>query len=226
MSFDAHANFAYSTVLTPPSPASSGTTLTFATGGGALMPAVPFNAFFWPAGVPPLASNAEIVRITAMTGDAVTAMTRAQEGTSAIAIGAGYQVVAGVTAKTLTDIESAISAGGGGSGPSRTPITITYALTITPVGSASVSVQRCLLTGDVTINAPSSPADGNNVELWLTASGGARNISFQASIVVPSASSFSSPYNLSSGKKAKALLQYDAVQNGGQWELTSWIPGY
>jgi len=75
------------------------------------MPAVPFNATIWPANVKPLASNAEIVRVTAMSGDDVTAMTRAQEGTSAIAIAVGYQFSATITAKTLTDAELTISDG-------------------------------------------------------------------------------------------------------------------
>lgn len=75
------------------------------------MPAVPFNATIWPANVKPLASNAEIVRVTAMSGDNVTAMTRAQEGTSAIAIAVGYQFSATITAKTLTDAELTISDG-------------------------------------------------------------------------------------------------------------------
>ena len=83
--FDAHANFAYGTVLTAPSPALSGTTLVLSAGGGALMPAAPFNATVWPAGVGPIASNAEIVRVTNVVGDTLT-IVRAQEGTAAIAI--------------------------------------------------------------------------------------------------------------------------------------------
>ena len=92
MAIDARKNFAYGTVLTAPSPATSGTTMTLSSGAGALMPAVPFNLTIWPAGANPLASTAEIVRVTAMTGDNITAMTRAQEGTSARTIVVGDQV--------------------------------------------------------------------------------------------------------------------------------------
>lgn len=101
---DAHANFAYSTVATAPSPATSGTSLTVASGDGALFPAAPFNATVWPAGSQPSSSNAEIVRVTAVSTDTLT-ITRAQEGTSARSIGTGDQIAATITAKTLTDAE-------------------------------------------------------------------------------------------------------------------------
>ncbi len=107
---DSHANFAYGTVLTAPSPASSGTTLTLSSGAGALMPAVPFNATVWPTGVNPLNSNAEIVRVTNVSGDDVT-IQRAQEGTSARSILVGDQFAATITAKTLTDAEMTITDG-------------------------------------------------------------------------------------------------------------------
>ncbi len=101
---DAHKNFAYSTVATAPSPASSGTSLTVASGGGALFPAPPFNAVVWPTGEQPLSTNAEIVRVTAISTDTLT-ITRTQEGTSARSIIVGDQISAAITAKTLTDAE-------------------------------------------------------------------------------------------------------------------------
>lgn len=114
MTFDAHANFAYGTVLTPPSPATSGTSLTLAAGQGALMPAAPFNATVWPALVQPTAANAEIVRVTALATDTLT-IARAQEGSGARTILVGDQLAASITAKTLTDVEMA-TAGGDASG--------------------------------------------------------------------------------------------------------------
>jgi len=106
INFDAHANFAYSTVATAPSPAPSGTSLVVASGDGAKFPTVPFNATVWPAGVQPLTSNAEIVRVTAKSTDTLTIL-RSQEGSSARSIGVGDQIAATITAKTLTDVESA-----------------------------------------------------------------------------------------------------------------------
>jgi hypothetical protein len=102
---DAHKNFSYSVVATAPSPADTGTSLTVATGEGALFPEPPFNATVWPASEQPLASNAEIVRVTDITGDTFT-ITRAQEDSTAKSIAAGYQIAATITAKTLTDAET------------------------------------------------------------------------------------------------------------------------
>lgn len=101
---DAHKNFAYSTVATAPSPASSGTSLIVQAGDGAKFPTPPFNAVIWPAGTQPLASNAEVVRVTAIATDTLT-ITRAQEGSSARSVVVGDQISAAITAKLLTDIE-------------------------------------------------------------------------------------------------------------------------
>jgi hypothetical protein len=101
---DSHKNFAYSTVATAPSPATSGTSLVVASGTGALFPTVPFNATIWPTAVNPSATNAEIVRVTAISTDTLT-ITRAQESTSARTVVIGDQISATITAKTLTDVE-------------------------------------------------------------------------------------------------------------------------
>jgi hypothetical protein len=107
MSFDAHANFAYSVVATAPSPAGSGTSLIVATGEGALFPATPFNATIWASGEVPLTTNATIVRVTSVVGDVLT-FVRAQEGSTERSILVGDQIAATITAKTLTDVETAI----------------------------------------------------------------------------------------------------------------------
>jgi len=105
MAFDAHKNLAIATVATPPSPAPSGATLTVGAGEGARFPAPPFNATVWPADQPPTPINAELVRVTAITGDTFT-LTRAQEGTTARTVVAGDLLAATITAKTITDLES------------------------------------------------------------------------------------------------------------------------
>lgn len=99
---DAVANFAYSTVSTAPSPATTGTSMVVAS--GTVFPAVPFNAVVWPAGASPLSTNAEIVRVTANSSGTLT-ITRKQEGTSARTVEKGDQIMAAITAKTLTDLE-------------------------------------------------------------------------------------------------------------------------
>lgn len=105
MSYDAHKNFAASVIVTPPTPASSGTSLTVSVGTGAIFPAVPFNATVWPTGVVATITNAEVVRVTNISGDTFT-ISRTQEGSSARSILAGDQIAATITTKTLTDVEA------------------------------------------------------------------------------------------------------------------------
>lgn len=97
---DSKKNFASTVVLTAPTPAGSGVSLVVAVGGGALLPAVPFNAVVWPIGVLPLAVNAEIVRVTAIVGDTLT-IVRQQEGTAARTILIGDQLAATINEKDL-----------------------------------------------------------------------------------------------------------------------------
>lgn len=107
---DAHKNFAYSTVATAPSPADTGVSLIVQAGDGAKFPTPPFNATVWPAGVLPITTNAEIIRVTAISTDTLT-ITRIQESTSARSIVIGDQIAATITNKTLTDIENLLPTG-------------------------------------------------------------------------------------------------------------------
>lgn len=102
---DAHKNFAYSTVATAPSPATSGTSLIVAAADGAKFPAAPFNVTIWPSGSQPTSTNAEIARVTAISTDTLT-IVRAQESSSARTVVVGDQIAATITAKTLVDVES------------------------------------------------------------------------------------------------------------------------
>lgn len=63
-----------------------------------------FNATVWPAGTQATTTNAEIVRVTAISTDTFT-ITRAQESTSARTIIVGDQIAATITKKTITDLE-------------------------------------------------------------------------------------------------------------------------
>jgi hypothetical protein len=104
MSFDNHANLATTTVVTAPTPPSSGTTLVVS--DATVFPATPFNATVWPANSVPAKSNAEIVRVTNISVNTLT-ITRNQESTSARTILVGDQIMNGVSAKVFTDLESA-----------------------------------------------------------------------------------------------------------------------
>jgi hypothetical protein len=107
MPYDAHKNFAYSTVATAPSPATTGTSLVVPSGDGSKFPTPPFNATVWPTAANPLTTNAEIIRCTAIVTDTLT-IARAQEGSTARSIVTGDQIAATITAKTLTDLETTL----------------------------------------------------------------------------------------------------------------------
>jgi hypothetical protein len=111
---DAHANFATSLVATAPSPASSGPSLVVSSGEGTRFPAVPFNAVVCPADALATPANAEIVRVTGISTDTFT-ITRTQESSSARTVVVGDRIYAGITKKTLTDIETVDAAAGTGS---------------------------------------------------------------------------------------------------------------
>lgn len=106
--FDAHANLAYALVTVPPTPDTSGMTLTV--DDPSLFPVAPFNATVWPPDVCAFNSNAEIVRVTGIAGSVFTIL-RAQEGTTAKPIAAGWQIANSITVKVITDIENAIDSG-------------------------------------------------------------------------------------------------------------------
>jgi hypothetical protein len=97
---DALVNFGYTLVATAPSPATSGTSLVVTAGGGALLPAAPFDLTLYAVGTNPLASNAEIVRCTVKSTDTLT-ITRAQYGTTAQSVAVGWAVDNAVTANLL-----------------------------------------------------------------------------------------------------------------------------
>lgn len=107
--FDAHANFAFSTIVIAPSPAISGTTLQVKAGNGANFPATPFNATVAPYGVISTQANSEVIRVTNISGDQFTFL-REQEGSTPIAMLVGMGVFNSDTAKVFTDIELAVNA--------------------------------------------------------------------------------------------------------------------
>lgn len=156
MSFDAHKNFAVSTVATAPSPATSGTSLVVAAGEGSKFPTPPFNASVWPANVQPTTANAEIVRVTAAATDTLT-ITRAQESTSARSIGIGDQIAATITAKVVTDIET---------GADAAPATITSTGTVNDLSTGLTLAAgrtytlRCNNATLLTINGIAGGVDG------------------------------------------------------------------
>lgn len=107
---DAIKNLAYSTVLTPPSPAASGTSLVVQVGHGARYPTPPFNATVSPIGEMPTPLNTEIVRVTGIAADTLTIL-REQEDTTARTILVGDQIYESITKKTFDDLAAELASG-------------------------------------------------------------------------------------------------------------------
>lgn len=108
MAFELGRNFQSSLVATAPSPASSGTSLVVTAGEGTLFDTPPFNAVVCPVSAQPTAANSEVVRVTAKSTDTFSTIVRAQEGSSARSIQVGDRIFVPVTAKTFTDIQTAL----------------------------------------------------------------------------------------------------------------------
>jgi hypothetical protein len=117
VSLDPSKNFAISTL--PAGITNADVSFNCGTGDGAKFPAPgtdgPFNIVIWNStdyATPAQDPSVEVLRVTARTADAFT-ITRAQEGTSAVAhntVGKTYKIVLALTAKTLTDINTTLVA--------------------------------------------------------------------------------------------------------------------
>lgn len=93
-------DFATGTVLTAPTPATSGLTLVLQSGEGARMPAVPFYATAHPDYQLPTLDNAEKILVTGKSTDTLT-FVRAQGATTAKSIAVGWRISNAVFADDL-----------------------------------------------------------------------------------------------------------------------------
>ena len=105
---------------------------------------------------------------------------------------------------------------------SNTPVTLPYAATVSPVSSGRITY-RVTMTGNMVINAPSGAADGNQVEFWLIASGGARTVTFSFARI-PSSSTLTSPVTIASGTQGELMFRYDSTL--GAWKTARFVNGY
>lgn len=118
--------------------------------------------------------------------------------------------------------------GAGGGGEVDTTYT-TVAYSATPTLTANTNI-RIVCTNNITINPPAgTPTDGSLVRLWLVnpttgGLGSAINVSLNASLVIPSSSSATSPISVAVGAKLVLTIQYDAFDSA--WKLATLINGY
>lgn len=101
---DARKNLAVSMVATPPSPATSGTSLVVASGEGSRFPTPPFDATVQAVGAIPTPANSEVVRVTGINTDTLT-ITRASSPRSIVT---GDVIYASLTARALDEIDRSI----------------------------------------------------------------------------------------------------------------------
>ena len=108
--------------------------------------------------------------------------------------------------------------------PANAPYTTaTYVTPYTPATNTNI---RMVTTGTLTVNAPSSGADGDMFRMWIIASGtNTCTVSVNtATIKIPSSSAFTNPQTITSGSKARLAIQYDADR--AKWELVTFVNGY
>lgn len=188
---DAIKNFAYTTVTAAPSPATSGTSLTVA--DASVLPSAPFNMTVWPATAFPLASNAEIIRVTGISGNVLT-IERAQESSTARTIVVGDQIAATFTAKLLNDVWDAINSivSGGGTGDVVGPASATDGRIavfdgstgkLLKVGTKTIAEILSDAASDATTKANAAAAASQPVDADLTAIAALSTTSFGRAVL-------------------------------------------
>jgi len=106
-------------------------------------------------------------------------------------------------------------------GIAPSPINLDYAFSLTPDVDDGL-LRTTTLTGNVTLNAPTSPVAGAVWEWYVTADGTNRNLSLHVDIKIPSDSAFTSPKILTANKTYILQLRYV----GSSWCLTSLVGGF
>jgi hypothetical protein len=107
-------------------------------------PVPPFNVTIWPTASLAVATNAEIVRVTAISTDTLTIL-RAQEGSTARTILVGDLIAVTITAKALTDIETDVAALG--------VTTAALGVTTTALSVASTATDALVMALGTAVNA-------------------------------------------------------------------------
>jgi hypothetical protein len=105
-----------------------------------------------------------------------------------------------------------------------TPQTLPYSAVFTFPSDISATY-RVNMSGNMTVNPSQTANDGDTIVLWLYAGGSNRTVTL-GNIIIPDTITSANSLIIMSGKKAVYTMRYDAVLNGGQWELTAYQNGY
>lgn len=94
------------------------------------------------------------------------------------------------------------------------PVAVAYAASLTPVASDG-NYRVCTATGDLTLNPPTAPADGQMWRLRVIASGGARTVTLAAGFRRPAHIAATLP--IASGRRGDIGLLYETAD--GAWTV-------
>jgi len=105
------------------------------------------------------------------------------------------------------------------------PIDLPYALISTPDYNDG-SFRKCNLYGDILLYGPSNPVIGSIWTCYLSVDSVNRNLTFPASVLLPSDSGFTNPKVLTAYLTYVIQMRYGVSQSGDKWCLNTVIGGY
>ena len=107
------------------------------------------------------------------------------------------------------------------------PVVLAYAGTVTPNFNDG-DFRVISLTGNLQIDALTNPVNGAKWKCRVIVDATPRTVSFDTPIIVPSASTFTSPKTLTNNRTYFVQLEYVSALNGGAgaWVLESFVGGY
>lgn len=154
----------------------SDTTVSVASGTGALFPTLSVDEYFY-AAIEDTSNNFEIVKVTARTSDAMTVV-RAQEGTTALAFPAGAAFDLRMTAQTFYDYIAATVGTATVDTFSGTGTTAPYTLSVAPT-----AIQQLIVTVSGVVQAPTTDytISGTSLTPVVAWPSGAKILAFQHS---------------------------------------------
>lgn len=180
--------------------ASGATSVTVSTGTGALFPVLGAGDYFY-ATLVDSSNNFEIVKVTARTGDTMT-LTRAQEGTTALAFVAGSKLELRPTAAGITEVSTGTNI------TALSGVTVTGgSVNNTPIGGSTPN------TGAFTTLSASGTADLNGTVNMA----GDVNMNGTGAVKIPVGTTAQRPTPATGDLRFNSTLGKPEVYNGTAW---------
>ena len=125
------------------------------------------------------------------------------------------------TQKDFTDLIDTLAV----AAQATSPINLPYSLITTPDYNDG-NFRKCNLHGDILLYGPSNPVTGSVWTCYLTVDNTNRNLTFPASILIPSDSGYINPKVLTANLTYVIQMRYGVSQSGDKWCLNTVIGGY